>query len=404
MELTFRAGFSMKLTDQAVKRIKLDGTAQKLSDGGGLFVLVTAQGSKLWRLAYRFGGKQKTLALGKYPEVTLAMARERREEARRLLATGVDPSELKKASKTQQATRSANSFEAVAREWFAKHAPGWADTHSSKIMGRLDRDVFPWLGGKPIAEIGAPDVLTVLRRIEARGVVETAHRVAMHIGQVFRYAVATGRADRNPVADLKGALPPRRSEHFASLTDPKAVGALLRSLDAFSGTFPVQCALRLAPLLFVRPGELRAARWADIDLEAKEWRYVTPKTKTPHLVPLAPQAVAILRELQPLTGHRVHVFPGGRDPKRAMSEAAINAALRRLGVDTKTQMTGHGFRATARTLLHEVLNFAPEVIEHQLAHRVPDALGAAYNRTKFLPERVRMMTTWADYLDTLKAD
>jgi len=404
VELTFRAGFSMKLTDQAVKRIKLDGTAQKLSDGGGLFVLVTAQGSKLWRLAYRFGGKQKTLALGKYPEVTLAMARERREEARRLLATGVDPSELKKASKTQQATRSANSFEAVAREWFAKHAPGWADTHSSKIMGRLDRDVFPWLGGKPIAEIGAPDVLTVLRRIEARGVVETAHRVAMHIGQVFRYAVATGRADRNPVADLKGALPPRRSEHFASLTDPKAVGALLRSLDAFSGTFPVQCALRLAPLLFVRPGELRAARWADIDLEAKEWRYVTPKTKTPHLVPLAPQAVAILRELQPLTGHRVHVFPGGRDPKRAMSEAAINAALRRLGVDTKTQMTGHGFRATARTLLHEVLNFAPEVIEHQLAHRVPDALGAAYNRTKFLPERVRMMTTWADYLDTLKAD
>lgn len=404
MELTFRVGFSMKLTDQAVKRIKPDATAQKLSDGGGLFVLVTAQGSKLWRLAYRFGGKQKTLALGKYPEVTLAMARERREEARRLLATGVDPSELKKASKTQQATRSANSFEAVAREWFAKHATGWADTHSSKIMGRLDRDVFPWLGGKPIAEIGAPDVLTVLRRIEARGVVETAHRVAMHIGQVFRYAVATGRADRNPVADLKGALPPRRSEHFASLTDPKAVGELLRSLDAFSGTFPVQCALRLAPLLFVRPGELRAARWADIDLEAKEWRYVTPKTKTPHLVPLAPQAVAILRELQPLTGHRVHVFPGGRDPKRAMSEAAINAALRRLGVDTKTQMTGHGFRATARTLLHEVLNFAPEVIEHQLAHRVPDALGAAYNRTKFLPERVRMMTAWADYLDTLKAD
>jgi len=333
----------------------------------------------------------------------VGLARERREEARRLLATGVDPSELKKASKTQQATRSANSFEAVAREWFAKHATGWADTHSSKIMGRLDRDVFPWLGGKPIAEIGAPDVLTVLRRIEARGVVETAHRVAMHIGQVFRYAVATGRADRNPVADLKGALPPRRSEHFASLTDPKAVGELLRSLDAFSGTFPVQCALRLAPLLFVRPGELRAARWADIDLEAKEWRYVTPKTKTPHLVPLAPQAVAILRELQPLTGHRVHVFPGGRDPKRAMSEAAINAALRRLGVDTKTQMTGHGFRATARTLLHEVLNFAPEVIEHQLAHRVPDALGAAYNRTKFLPERVRMMTTWADYLDTLKA-
>lgn len=392
------------LTDQAIKKAKAEEKQRKLFDGRGLFLLVSPAGGKLWRMKYQFSGKERLLALGKYPEVTLAMARERREEARRLLATGVDPSELKKASKTQQATRSANSFEAVAREWFAKHAPGWADTHSSKIMGRLDRDVFPWLGGKPIAEIGAPDVLTVLRRIEARGVVETAHRVAMHIGQVFRYAVATGRADRNPVADLKGALPPRRSEHFASLTDPKAVGALLRSLDAFSGTFPVQCALRLAPLLFVRPGELRAARWADIDLEAKEWRYVTPKTKTPHLVPLAPQAVAILRELQPLTGHRVHVFPGGRDPKRAMSEAAINAALRRLGVDTKTQMTGHGFRATARTLLHEVLNFAPEVIEHQLAHRVPDALGAAYNRTKFLPERVRMMTTWADYLDTLKAD
>lgn len=391
------------LTDQAIKKAKPEEKQRKLFDGRGLFLLVSPAGGKLWRLKYQINGKERLLALGKYPAVSLAMARERREEARRLLANGVDPSEAKKARKSQHAERAANSFEVIAREWFAKNAPGWAESHSSKIMGRLERDVFPWIGGKSAADIDAPEVLTVLRRIEARGIVETAHRVAMHIGQVFRYAIVTGRASRNPAADLKGALPPRRSEHFASLTDPKDVGAMLRAFDGFSGSFPVHCALRLAPMLFVRPGELRAARWADIDLDAAQWRFTAPKTKTEHLVPLAPQAVAILRELHPLTGRHEHVFPGGHDPKRAMSEAAINAALRRMGFDTKTQITGHGFRAMARTLLHEVLGFAPEVIEHQLAHKVPDALGSAYNRTRFLSERVRMMTAWADYLGTLKA-
>ena len=393
----------MPLSDPACKKAQPGEKPVKLSDGGGLFLLVTPAGGKLWRLAYRFGGKQKTLSLGQYPDVSLARARERREEARKRLADGIDPGELKKATKTQQRVRAANSFEAIAREWYAKKAPGWAESHSSKILRRLERDVFPWIGGKPIAELTAPDVLAVVRRIESRGVGETAHRALQNCGQVFRYAVATGRAVRDPTADLKGALPPTRPQHFAAILEPLAVGGLLRALDGFKGSLPVACALKLAPLLFVRPGELRRARWADFALDAGEWRYIVSKTKTDHLVPLAPQAVAILRDLEPLTGHREYVFPGGRDPKRPMSDAAINAALRRMGYDTKTEITGHGFRAMARTILHEVLGFAPEVIEHQLAHSVPDALGTAYNRTKFLAERRRMMAAWADYLDRLKA-
>lgn len=262
--------------------------------------------------------------------------------------------------------------------------------------------MFPWLGGKPIADISPPEILATVRRIEARGVLETAHRAMQNIGQIFRYAVADGMAARDPSADLRGALPPSKGGNFAALTEPSAVGELLRAIDGFRGSLQVQCALRLAPLLFVRPGELRQALWADIDLDAAQWRYVTSKTKTEHIVPLSTQAVAILRELEPLSSHRGHVFPG-RDPKKAMSEAAINAALRRMGYDTKTEITGHGFRAMARTIIHEELGVAPEIIEHQLAHRVPDALGTAYNRTKFLKERKAMMQTWADYLDKLKA-
>ena len=393
----------MPLSDAEIRKAKPEAKAKKLTDGGGLFVLVTPAGSKLWRLKYRIGGKEKLLSLGAYPDVTLARARERREEARRQLADSIDPGELKKAAKTQQRARAANSFEAVAREWYAKHAPGWAESHASKILRRLERDVFPWLGARPIADVTAPEILTTLRRIEGRGVPETAHRAQQNCGQVFRYAVATGRAVRDPTGDLKGALPPAPAKnHFAAITEPRAVGELLRAIDGFKGSLPVACALKLAPLLFVRPGELRRARWADFALDAGEWRFLVTKTKTEHVVPLTPQAVAILRDLEPLSGHREYVFPG-RDPKKPMSDAAINAALRRMGYDTKTEITGHGFRAMARTILHEVLGFAPEVIEHQLAHRVPDVLGAAYNRTKFLAERRRMMAAWADYLDRLKA-
>jgi integrase len=390
----------MPLTDQSIKKAVPGEKPRKMADTGGLYLLLNQSG-KYWRWDYRHNGKRKTLALGTYPDVPLARARDKRDEARRRLADGIDPSEHRKAVRTQQTERATNSFEAVAREWYAKHSPGWAESHSTKIIRRLERDVFPWLGGRPIAELKAPEILATMRRIEGRGTLETAHRVLQSVGQVCRYAVATGRAERDPTGDLRGALPPVRGNHFAAITEPRAVGELLRAIDGFKGSFQVQCALKLAPLLFVRPGELRAAKWADINLDAAEWRYVTSKTKNEHIVPLAPQAVAILRELHPLSGYRENVFPG-RDPHKPMSEAAINAALRRLGYDTRIELTGHGFRAMARTLIHEELGFRPEVIEHQLAHRVPDALGSAYNRTKFLEERRAMMSAWADYLDRLK--
>jgi len=367
-----------------------------------LYIEVSAAGGKWWRLKYRFDGKEKRLSLGVFPDVSLKDARIKRDEARKLLASGIDPSETRKAKKFANADRAANSFEVIAREWFAKHSAGWAASHSSKIIRRLALDVFPWLGRQAIDTIKAPEILRVLRRIEGRGANDTAHRAHQNIGQVMRYAVATGRADRDPSGDLRGALPPMRHEHFAAITDPVEVGKLLRAIDAFKGTFIVQSALRLAPMVFVRPGELRKAQWADFDLDKAGWKYHVSKTKTEHLVPLATQAVKILRDLHGLTGNREHVFPG-RDPKKPMSEAAINAALRRMGYDTKTEITGHGFRAMARTILHEELHIKPEVIEHQLAHRVADTLGTAYNRTKFLKERNSMMQQWADYLDKLKA-
>lgn len=393
----------MPLTDTAIRNAKPADKPVRLFDGGGLYLEISPTGGKLWRMKYRFGGKEKRLAFGVYPDLTLAEARERREEARKLLANDIDPGELKKAQKAASTERAANSFEVIACEWFDKHRDGWAASHSSKIIRRLEVDVFPWLGARPIAEITAPEILAVLRRIESRGTLDTAHRAGGNCSQVFRYAIATGRAERDPVPDLRGALPPARGSNFAAITDPAKVAELLRAIDAFSGTFPVQCALRLAPLLFVRPGELRQAEWSGIDLEKGEWRYTVTKTKTEHLVPLASQAVAILRELHPLSGAGRFVFPSGRDHRRAMSEAAINAALRRMGYDTKTEITGHGFRAMARTILAEELHQRPEVIQHQLAHTVPDALGTAYNRTKFLKERRAMMQLWADYLDKLKA-
>jgi integrase len=332
----------------------------------------------------------------------LTDARARRDEARKLLSNGVDPSEVKKAQKAAGKERAANSFETVAREWFEKWRADKAESHSSKVIARLGKDVFPWLGGEPVASITAPMVLSVLRRIESRGVIDTAHRAKEHISMVMRYAVATGRAERDPCPDLRGALAHLTHKHMAAITDPLEVGKLLRAIEGFKGTHWVRAALALAPLVFVRPAELREAKWADIDLERAEWRYVVSKTKTEHLVPLATQAMAILRDLHPLTGHGEYVFPG-RDPKRAISTSTLQAALQRMGYDTKTEMTGHGFRAMARTLLAEELHFPPEIIEHQLAHSVPDTLGTAYNRTKFLKERKAMMQSWSDYLDKLKA-
>ncbi|WP_104565789.1 tyrosine-type recombinase/integrase [Ralstonia mannitolilytica] len=393
----------MALTDTAIRNAKPSDKPIKLFDGGGLFLHVTPAGQRYWRLKYRFAGKEKLLALGVYPEVGLKEARDRREEAKRLLGEGVDPSVERKVQKVATVERAANSFEAVAREWHAKYAPGWSESNAKKVLARLENDVFPWLGGRPIAELKAPELLAVCRRVESRGALDTAHRVLQTCGQIFRYAVATGRAERDPSGDLRGALPPAKGKHYAAPTDPKEVAGLLRMFDGFTGTFVVKCALLLAPMVFVRPGELRAAEWADVDLDAAEWRFVSSKRDVAHIVPLSTQAVAILRDLHALTGHGRYLFPGARDKAKPMSEAAINAALKRMGIDTQKEFTGHGVRPIARTILREVLGFEAEVIELQLAHRKKDPNGAAYDRVAFLAVRKQMMQAWADYLDELKA-
>jgi integrase len=393
----------MKLTDAAIRKAKPEEKPYKMADGGGMYLEIMPNGSRYWRLKYRFNGKEKRLALGVYPDVSLALARDRRQDARKLLADGVDPSENRKAVKAAKNANTENSFEVVAREWLSSHMANKAASHREKVIRRFELYLFPWLGSKPIQDISAPQVLEAIKRIEKLGILETAHRALQTCGQVFRYAVQTGRAIRDVTADLRGALPPTTTNHMASFTEPQEVAELLRAIEGFKGTITVQCALRLAPLVFVRPSELRMAKWADIDLDAGEWRYVVSKTKTDHLVPLPRQAIEILREIHPLSGHGEYVFQGGHSPLKPMSESAINAALKRMGYDTKTQITGHGFRAMARTILHERLNIDPHVIEHQLAHKVPDALGAAYNRTKFIEQRKAMMQSWADYLDNLKA-
>jgi integrase len=393
---------AMPLTDTEIKKAKPGDKPIKLADERGLMLQIMPTGGKLWRFRYRFNGKQKDLALGVYPDVSLAKARERRELVRQKLADGIDPSEERKAVKEADKQASTNTFEAVAREWIEGRTATIAEGSQLRVTARMENDVFPWLGKRPITEIDAPELLTVLRRIDSRGARFTAHKARKEIGQIFRYAIATGRAKTDPSRDLAGAIPPAVEGHFASITEPAKVGEMLRAFEGFAGTFPVLCALKLAPMLFVRPGELRKAEWAHIDLDAAEWRYWVSKTKTDHLVPLASQAVAILRQLHALTGTGRYVFPNVRTAARMMSEATVNAALRRLGYDTRTEISGHGFRAMARTILHEELNQKPEVIEHQLAHSVPDALGTAYNRTKFLSERKLMMQLWADYLDKIK--
>lgn len=391
----------MPLTDTAIKNAKPAAKPVRLFDGEGLYLEIAPAGGKWWRFKYRFGGKEKLLSLGVYGDVSLKQARERRTEARKLLANGVDPSQHRKAAKAARVDRAANSFEVIAREWFEKQSQGWVEHHGDRILRRLERDVFPWIGGRPVAEVTAPELLAVLRRIEERGALETAHRALGNCGQVFRYAIATGRAERDPSPDLRGALPPVKGENFAAITDPKRVGDLLRALDSYQGTLTVKCALRLAPLVFVRPGELRKAEWSGFGLDKAEWRYHVTKTGTEHIVPLSTQAVAILRELQAVTGDGKYVFPGARSEKRPMSDNALLAALRRSGI-AKEEMSGHGFRAMARTILDEELHFPPHLIEHQLAHAVRDANGRAYNRTSHLRERHTMMQQWADYLDKLK--
>ena len=391
----------MPLTDTAIRNAKPGAKPVKLFDDRGLYMEISPTGGKWWRWKYRFDGKEKRLSLGVYPDVSLKDARDRRDAARKLLADGIDPSENRKAQKSARADRAANSFEVVAREWYAKYQSSWTDKHAETIIRRLELNVFPWLGEKPIADVSASELLQAVRRIEERGALETAHRVLGCCGQVFRYAVATGRAERDPSGDLRGALPPVKGEHFAATTEPKRVAQILRAMDGYEGTLTVRCALRLAPLVFVRPGELRKAEWTDIDLDAAEWRYTVSKTNTPHIVPLSRQAVEILRELQPLTGRGRFVFPGARSNGRPMSDNAILAAMRRMGIG-KEEMSGHGFRAVARTILDEVLGVRPDYIEHQLAHAVRDPNGRAYNRTAHLPERRKMMQQWADYLDSLK--
>jgi integrase len=391
------------LSDLQVRNAKPAPKETKLFDGGGLFLLITPTGGKLWQLKYRFDNKEKKLSLGAYPSISLADARQRREDARKLLANGVDPGEMKKSQKAARGELSANSFEMVAREWQTKFSGTWSKVHADTIKDRLEKEIFPWLGSRPIAEIKAPELLSTLRRMESRGALDTAHRVRNHCSNIFRYAIATGRAERDVATDLKGALPPVKYGHMAAPTDPKDVAPLLRAIDGFKGSFVVKCAMQLAPLLFVRPGELRAAEWSEIDFDAAQWNIPAErmKMKVAHLVPLPCQAIEILMALHPLTGHGKYVFPCHRSPLRCMSENAVNAGLRRLGFE-KSEITGHGFRAMARTILDEVLHIRPDYIEHQLAHAVKDPNGRAYNRTAHLNERRKMMQVWADYLDGLK--
>ena len=391
----------MSLTETAIRDAKPRDKRYRLFDRDGLYLEVSPAGGKWWRFKYRFAKHEKRLSLGVWPEVDLKKARKRTTEIRELLADGVDPSVNRSAMKSAQDERAANSFEVVAREWLSKMLPSWVPSHGDRIKIRLEQDVFPWIGGRPIADVTAPEILAVVRRVEKRGAVETAHRLLSNCGQVLRYGIATDRAENDPTRALRGALQPAQVRHLAAVTAPARVGELLRAFDAYQGSLITRCALKLAPLVFVRRGEFRTAKWEDIDFETQEWRFTASKTKTPHIVPLATQALSILREIKPLTGFGPYVFPSARSRRRPMSNNAILAAMRRMGID-KDEMSGHGFRAMARTILDEVLGVRPDFIEHQLAHAVRDPNGRAYNRTAHLDERRKMMQVWADYLDGLR--
>ena len=408
-----------KLSDKEVQAAKFTEKQYKLSDGDGLTLLIRPSGAKLWQLRYRFDGKEKTFSIGKYPLVSLADARKKAFQARQSIHDGIDPlaekqavtaASKEQAEQIQQDIRSA--FEIIAREWFEKFSKSndWEENHASKIMGRLEKDIFPWMGKRPIKEITPAELLAVVRRIEARGALETAHRALSECGRVFRYAVASGLAERDPSSDLKGALPPyRKNNHFAAITDIKSVGNLLRDIHGYSGTTVVRCAFALSPRLFLRPGELRKLEWTWINWD--DGLITIPftahktgkKTQAPHLVPLSRQAIEILKEIQPLTGCDKYVFIGERDRNRPMSDNAVRSAMRRLGW-TGDEMTPHGFRAMASTILDN-MGYKQEWIERQLAHDESNKVKAAYKRDlhlMYMPERKKMMQEWSDYLDSLR--
>lgn len=390
------------LTDTKVRIVKPTTKPQKLFDGGGLFLLVTPTGGKLWNMKYRIDGKESRIAFGAYPEVSLAEARQKRDQARALLAKGVAPSDTRKAQKAA-VTQETETFEVIAREWYSKFSPTWAASHAKTTIRRLERFVFPWLGSRQIKTITAPELLAALRRVEAKGALETAHRVKQVCGQIFRYGVATGRAERDPSGDLRGALPPTSVRHMSTITDPKEIAGLLRSIDDYRGSIVTRCALQLAPLVFVRPGELRQAEWSEFNIEAAEWRIPAEKMKAGalHIVPLSKQALTVLREIHPLTGLGKYVFPSPRTGSRPMSSNGILSALRRMGY-AKDEMSGHGFRSMASTLLNEQ-GWNRDAIERQLAHAERNSVRAAYNYAEFLPERRKMMQAWADYLEAIKS-
>jgi integrase len=401
------------LSEARVRNAKAKYRDYRLSDGDGLYLLVKKSGSRLWRFDFtNLAGKRNTLAFGKYPDVSLALARERRGEARQQLTNNIDPGAVRNLSKEE-------SFEPVALEWLKKQKAIWSDSHAKTTFDRLNNNIFPWLGTRPVKEISAPELLSVLRRIEARGAIETAHRCRSICGQVFKYAIATGRAERDVSADLQGALQPVVKSHHSAILEPKQLPPLLKAIDGYSGHFIVRCALRLAPMLFQRPGEMRFACWSEIDFESATWAIPIEKMKLKktekvnragekHVVPLSRQAMVILKELYPLTGRGTLVFPSVRiapdtvgSSSKPISENTLNAALRNLGYDKDT-MTTHGWRSIARSLLDEVLGHKPTAIERQLFHAVADPLGEAYNRAQHLDERRAMMQRWADYLDGLR--
>jgi integrase len=403
-------------SDTTIRNIKPGDDRKRLSDGDGLYLLLFVKGgSHGWRFDYSINGKRKTVSLGTYPATGLKLAREKADAARQLVAAGTDPSEDRQAKRAEHVERTggaqSNTFEAVAREWYGVRKEEWAPSYGEKIIRRLEVDVFPWLGKQAVDTVTPPQLLQTLRRIESRGVIETAHRALENCSQVFRYAIATGRATTDPGRDLKDALKKPLATHFAAITDPKRLGEFLRAAAGYQGTHVVRTALHLMPMVMLRPGELRHARWAEFDLDAALWTVPAARMKRekqgkengkPHLVPLSRQAVEALRDLHALTGAGEYVFRGERHHDRPMSDAAVNAAMRAMGFGAD-EVTGHGFRATARTIIAEQLGYPAEVIEAQLAHSVRDQLGTAYNRTTFIAERTAMMQAWADYLDQCRA-
>lgn len=391
----------MSLTDTAIKNTKPKVKPIKIRDGGGLYLLISPNGSRWWRLDYRFDGKRKTLSMGVYPDVPLKLARERRQDARTLLATGIDPGEQRKAKKKAKEEAGSNTFESIAREWMATRGKEWTESYASKTKSALERHAFPAAGAKPITEITAPDLLALLRAIESRGIVDMAHRIQQHCGAIFRYAIATGRAIADPVPSLRGALSTVKQEHYAALTDPAEYAELLRAIDNYRGEATTKAAMQLLALTFQRTKEVRFAEWSQFDLEAALWRIPAEimKMREAHIVPLSRQATEVLKRLQALTGSGRLVFPSSTSRERPISENTVVYALARMGF--KGRMTGHGFRSAASTLLNEQ-GYRHDVIERQLAHAEKNAVRAAYNRAEYLPERKKMMQEWADYLDKLK--